>query len=123
MNELSFLLSFIVGRAPYFLVIVVGLYLCLTHSRKDLRGLRLVKLGLVAEIVVGVISIGMTFGFSHLLNAMSSRGVQSMALASLIWTLLQSIMGAIPWCLMIAGTLSLANELMEVELDDSGASS
>lgn len=109
-GSVGYFVLMLASRMPYFLVLVAGLWLWLIHPRRGTRGMNILGMGIVAELLMSLFNPVLSVVMSRLLTT-SGVGVASQLMwFTLVQGLVYSLLAAVPMGLILYGAFTIARE-------------
>lgn len=109
-GSVGYFVLMLASRMPYFLVLVVGLWLWLIHPRRGTRGMNLLGMGILVELLLSLLSPVLSMVMSQMLSSVGAGMASSAVGFVLVQGLVFSLLSAVPMGLILYGAFTIARE-------------
>jgi len=117
-GSIGYFAMMLASRTPFFLVLVVGLWLWLVHPRRGTPGMNMLGMGIAAELVLSMLSPVVSIVMSRILASSAMAGGNQMVAYTLVQGFVFSLLAAVPMGMILYGAFTIARERGEEEDND-----
>ena len=110
-GSVGYFVMMLASRMPFFLVLVVGLWLWLIHPRRGTPGMNYLGMGIVAELLLSLLSPFVSILTSRMMATMGTTGGTSQIIGfTMVQGFVFSLLAAVPMGLILYGAFKIARE-------------
>lgn len=110
-GSVGYFVMMLASRMPFFLVLVVGLWLWLIHPRRGTPGMNYLGMGIVAELLLSLLSPFVSILTSRMVATMGTTGGTSQIIGfTMVQGFVFSLLAAVPMGLILYGAFKIARE-------------